>query len=300
MLRPERPAPTIRTRSLRARGRREPAGRRRSTRRDAATSVVQSSASTTKISSGKSVSGRWIATIAIVTGADSTTAAAIASRSRGGCKAPDPAVDPEDDEERSSARRAGSAAGAGRLRAANSCPAVDESRYADRNETQMIAKSPAPRPGAAGWRGGHARAAARTGILAARPLLQVAEEARELDEDDEADQHADGGDAGVREHVVGERGRAEQRREERQRSDRLLLGEAVVDEPVRGVVGAALGDRPALERPAHGHERRVQDRDREHEQRQQMLVSVAPAVVQLERARARRGRSRAPGCRSRP
>ncbi len=124
-------------------------------------------------------------------------------------------------------------------------------------------------------------------VLAARPLLQVAEEAGELDEDDERDQHPDRGDAGVREHVVGERGRAEQRREQGQGGDRLLLGEAVVDEPVRGVVGAALSDGPALERPPNRHERRVEDRDREHEQRQhdagQRRAGGRPARRERER-----------------
>ena len=92
------------------------------------------------------------------------------------------------------------------------------------------------------------------------------------------------------EHVVSERGRPEQRREQCQRRDRLLLGEAVVDEPVGGVVGAALGDGPALDRPAHGHKRRVQDRDREHEQRQhdarQRRAGGRPARCERERGEA--------------
>ena len=52
----------------------------------------------------------------------------------------------------------------------------------------------------------------RAGIGAARALLEVAEEARELDEDDERDEHADRGHPRVGKRVVGERGRPEQRR----------------------------------------------------------------------------------------
>ena len=56
------------------------------------------------------------------------------------------------------------------------------------------------------------------------------------------------------------------------------------------MVGAALGDGPALERPAHGHERRVEDRDREHEQRQhdagQRRAGGRPARGERERGEA--------------
>ena len=74
-------------------------GRSRSARREAATSVMQSSASTTKISSGKSTSGRVARTIAIVSGAESTTRGADREQVARGREAPDPPVDPEEDEE---------------------------------------------------------------------------------------------------------------------------------------------------------------------------------------------------------
>ena len=83
--RPERPAPATRTRFCGPRALPRP-GSRRSARREPATSVMQSSASTMKISSGKSMSGRVARTIPIVSGAEITTAATIASRSRADAK----------------------------------------------------------------------------------------------------------------------------------------------------------------------------------------------------------------------
>ena len=55
-------------------------------------------------------------------------------------------------------------------------------------------------------------------------------------------------------------------------SDRVPLREPVADEPVRGVVAAALVDRPPFEQPRDRHERGVEDRhgedqDRQHERR---------------------------------
>ena len=104
---------------------------------------------------------------------------------------------------------------------------------------------------------------------ATRALLQVGEEAGELDEHDERDEDADGRHARVAERRVREACRAEERGEQRQPEHGLLLGEAVVDEAVRRVVGSALRHRPPLERAPHRDEGGVEDRDREHEQRQQ-------------------------------
>ena len=100
-------------------------------------------------------------------------------------------------------------------------------------------------------------------------LLEVAQEAPELHEQDEGHEHAERGQAAVVEHVVRQRGRADRRRHEREQEHGLRLREAVVDEPVRGVVPAALRDRPPLREPHDRDERRVEDRDREDEQRQQ-------------------------------
>ena len=104
---------------------------------------------------------------------------------------------------------------------------------------------------------------------AARALLEIAQEASELDEQDEGDEHAERGQPAVVEHVVGERRRPDRRRHEREQEHGLRLREAVVDEPMRRVVQAALRDRPSLHEPRDRHQRRIEDRDREHEQGEQ-------------------------------
>ena len=68
--------------------------------------------------------------------------------------------------------------------------------------------------------------------------------------------------------VVGEPGCPEGDADDREQRHRLLLREAVVDEPVRRVVLAALRDGPPLPEPRDRDERRVEDRDCEHDQRQ--------------------------------
>ena len=152
----------------------------------------------------------------------------------------------------------------------------------------MIAKSTSTSTSRRGFeRSARQERGRRAGVGAARALLEVAEEAGELDEDDERHEHADCGHPRVGERVVRERGRAEERRQQRQRGDGLLLREAVVDEAVRRVVGAALGDRPPLECPADRHERRVEDRDREHEQRQQDARQRRPGGRPARRERER-------------
>ena len=102
----------------------------------------------------------------------------------------------------------------------------------------------------------------------------------------------------VVEDVVGEARRAERGRDQREQEHGVLLGEAEADEPVRGVVAAALRDRPAFEQPDDGHERRVEDRAR------QGSGSAAGASRRScrrpsssRRGRAPRARSRAPGAR---
>ena len=252
---------------------------------------MQSSASTTKISSGKSVSGRVARTIPIVSGAEIADRGPDREQVARGREPPDPPVDAEEDEEdvadaeQDRQRREEDPALDVRAAAVDEEEVGGEERDADDREVGEHLDEAA---GIGEERTPERRR--RAGIVAARALLQVGEEARELDEDDERDQQPDRGHAGVCEHVVGERGRAEQRRQQRQRGDRLLLGEAVVDEPVRGVVGAALGDGPALERPPDGHERRVEDRDREHEQRQhdarQRRAGGRPARRERERGEA--------------
>ena len=74
----------------------------------------------------------------------------------------------------------------------------------------------------------------------ARAALDVGEEAGELDEEREGDEHADERDPRVVGDLVGEARRREDDRDHGEEDDRALLGEAGVDEPVRGVVAAAL------------------------------------------------------------
>ena len=81
----------------------------------------------------------------------------------------------------------------------------------------------------------------------ARAALEVDEEAGELHEQREGDEDADERDPVVAEHGVGERRAAEAGRDRGEQDDRAVLGEAAADEPVRGVVLAALVDRAALD-----------------------------------------------------
>ena len=99
-----------------------------------------------------------------------------------------------------------------------------------------------------------------------RALLEIAQEAPELDEQDERHEHADRRQAAVVEDVVGERRRADRGRDDREQEHGLRLREPVVDEPVRRVIAAALRDRSLLDEPRDRDERRVEDRDREDEQ----------------------------------
>ena len=96
----------------------------------------------------------------------------------------------------------------------------------------------------------------------------LGEEVAELDEQDDADQDADRRYPAVAEHVVGESGRAERDSDRREQPHGLALREAVVDEPVRGVILPALRHRTALDEADDRDERRVENRDREHDQRQ--------------------------------
>ena len=82
---------------------------------------------------------------------------------------------------------------------------------------------------------------------AERPPLDVGEEARELHEQREREDDADDRPADVVEHVVGEAREADAGRDQREQRDRVPLGEPVAHEPVRGVVAAALVDRPPFE-----------------------------------------------------
>ena len=78
-----------------------------------------------------------------------------------------------------------------------------------------------------------------------------------------------------------------QSRDQREQRDRVLLGQAEADEPVRGVVAAALVDRPAFEQPRDRDERGVEDRHGEHEDRQDQRrdgrTGDAPARGEPER-----------------
>ena len=100
-------------------------------------------------------------------------------------------------------------------------------------------------------------------------LGELGEEAPELDEERERDEHAERRDRRPVEHVVGDRGGAERDGDQGQERNRACLGEPVVDEPVRGVILPALCHRTPLGEPPDRDERRVEDRDREHEERQQ-------------------------------
>ena len=94
---------------------------------------------------------------------------------------------------------------------------------------------------------GAQRAASPPAAAGTGPRSTCGEEAPELDEQHERQQHADEVSARVGEHRVAEARGAERRRDQREHDHGALLGQAVVDEPVRGVVAAALVDRPPLE-----------------------------------------------------
>ena len=103
------------------------------------------------------------------------------------------------------------------------------------------------------------------------PLLlrELGEEAPELHEQREGDEHAESRDGRPVEHVVGDGCRPERDRDEGEQRHGLGLREAVVDETVRRVVLPALGHGAPLGEPPDGDEGRVEDRDREHQERQQ-------------------------------
>ena len=102
-----------------------------------------------------------------------------------------------------------------------------------------------------------------------RRAVHVGEVAPELEQERERDEHADERDARVVEHLVREARQPERGRDDAEEDDGALVGEPLVDEPVRRVVAAALRHGPSLEQPDDGDERRVEDRHREHEDRQQ-------------------------------
>ena len=126
-----------------------------------------------------------------------------------------------------------------------------------------------------------------TGSSSCGPAVGVGEEARELDQEREGDDDADDGVAPVVEDVVGEARAADGERDQRQERDRTALGEAVADEPVGGVVAAALVDRAPVEHPSDRDERRVEDRDGQDEHRQDQRrdgrAGHAPARDEPER-----------------
>ena len=141
--------------------------------------------------------------------------------------------------------------------------------------------------------------AARIGDEGAQPAaiareagapLDVGEHARELHEQREREQHADEGHPDVVEHVVGQARSAEPGRDDCEQNDGALLGETVVDEPVRRVVAPALIHGPAVEQPHDRDERRVQDGNREHEDRQQQCCDGRPGDLPARGQTERRER----------
>src|SRR5439155_851394 len=83
------------------------------------------------------------------------------------------------------------------------------------------------------------------GGRSARAALEVCEEAGELDEQREADQHAHESDQRIVEHAVGEARRAEAGGDRCEKDDRAPLGQALQDEPMRGVIAGVAGSVPA-------------------------------------------------------
>ena len=120
-----------------------------------------------------------------------------------------------------------------------------------------------------------------------RAAFDVREDACELDEQGERQEHADQGHPRVVEHAVEEARRSERCGDDGEQDDRTLLGEAVVHEAVRRVIASALVHRPAVEQPHDGDERRVQDRDGEDENRKEeggdRRTGDLPARRQAER-----------------
>ena len=118
-------------------------------------------------------------------------------------------------------------------------------------------------------------------------LVDVGEEAGELDEERERHEHADERHPAVVEAAVGKARRSEPGGDRREQHDGSLLGDAAAHEPVGGVVAAALADGPPLDEADGGDERRVEDRHREHEQRQDQRrdrrLRDLPARQQAER-----------------
>ena len=108
-----------------------------------------------------------------------------------------------------------------------------------------------------------------SGLAAPLLLRELGEEAPELHEQGERDEDAERGHGRPVEHVVSDGGRAQRDGDQREQRDGLGLGQPVVDEPVRGVVGSPLRDGPALREAPDGDECRVEDRDGENEQRQE-------------------------------
>ena len=98
--------------------------------------------------------------------------------------------------------------------------------------------------------------------------VDVGEEARELDDHGERQEHADDGYLRVVDHRVRETRRTERGGDGREQDHRPAVRQAVVHEPVRAVVAAALVERAPLEQSHDRDERRIQDRDGEDEQGQ--------------------------------
>ena len=105
------------------------------------------------------------------------------------------------------------------------------------------------------------------------PAVDVGQEARELDEQHEGREDADDREPEVVEHRVGETRAADAQRDQREQRDGVALREAVADEPMGGVVAAALVDRAPVEQSRDAvtsvvvEDRHRQDQDRQNERR---------------------------------
>src|SRR5207249_504637 len=86
--------------------------------------------------------------------------------------------------------------------------------------------------------------------------VDVGEEAPQLDEKREGDEHADRRETAVAERLVREARRAERGRDEGEQEHRAGLGDAERNQAVRAVVAATLRDRPTVEQAHDGDERR--------------------------------------------
>ena len=99
-------------------------------------------------------------------------------------------------------------------------------------------------------------------------LVDVCQEAGELDEECKGHEHADKRHPAVVEAAVGKARRSEPGGDCREQYDGSLFGDAAAHEAVRRVVTAPLADGPPFDEADGGDERRVKERHGEHEQRQ--------------------------------